>query len=108
MKSGIFLGNIHISRSENQLYLEFQNPNGYMLYTVLNIKELSTTFIWFILTDSVFELVKTGHNQNCSRIPDCAETSTLNSHNSQLITDNNVILEALERYESLLVPRKIW
>jgi hypothetical protein len=78
-----------------------------MLYTVGKIKELSTTFIWTILTDSVVELVKTEHNQNCSRIPDCAETSTLNSHNSQLITDNSVILEALERYESLLVPRKI-
>jgi len=78
-----------------------------MLYTVGKIKELSTTFIRTILTDSVVELVKTGDNQNCSKIPDCAETSTLNSHNSQLITDNNVILQALEAYESLLVPRKI-
>jgi len=78
-----------------------------MLYTVGKMKELSTTFIWTILTDSVVELVKTGHNQNCSRIPDCAEISSWNSHNSQLITDNNVILEALERYESPLVPRKI-
>jgi len=78
-----------------------------MLCTVGNIKELSTTFIWAILTDSVVELVKTGHNQNRSRIPDCTETSTLNSHTSQLITDNNVILEASEAYESLLVSRKI-
>ena len=96
-----------MSRSENHSYLEFQNSKGYMLYTIGKINELSTTFIWTILTDSVVELVKTGHNQNCSRIPDCTETSTLNSHISQLITDNIVILEALERYESLLVPRKI-
>ena len=48
------------------------------------------------------------YNRNCSRIPDCAETSNLNSHNSQLIIDNTVTLAALERYESLLVPRKIW
>jgi len=78
-----------------------------MLYTVGKIKKLSTTFIQIILTDSVVELVKTGHNQNCSRIPDCTETSTLNSHNSQLITDNNIILAALERHESPLVLRKI-
>jgi len=78
-----------------------------MLYTVGKVKELSTTFIWTILTDSVVVLVKTGHNQNCSRIPDCAETSILNSYNSQLITDKGVTLAALERYESLLVPRNI-
>jgi len=78
-----------------------------MLYTVGKIKKLSTTFIQIILIDSVFELVKTGPNQNCSRIPDCAETSTLNSHISQLITDNIIILEAMERYESLRIPTKI-
>jgi len=78
-----------------------------MLYTVGKIKKLSTTLIHIILKDSLVELVKTGPNQNSSRIPDYAETSTLNNHISQLITDINVILEALERYESLLVPRKI-
>jgi len=78
-----------------------------MLYSVGKIKKLSTTFIQIILTDSVAELVKTGPNQNCSRIPYCTETSNLNSHISQLITDNIVILEELERYESLRVPRKI-
>jgi len=78
-----------------------------MLYAVGNIKKLSTTFIQIILTDSVVELVKTGPNKNCSRIPDCAETSTLNSHNSQLIIHNMIILAALERYGSLPVPRKI-
>jgi len=78
-----------------------------MPYTVGNIRKLSTTFIQIILTDSVVELVKTGPNQNCSRIPDCAETSNLNSHISQLITDNIVILEALERHEILIVLRKI-
>jgi len=106
-ESEIFWVTSNISRSENLLYLEFQNSKRYMLYTVGKIKKLSTTFIQIMLTDSVVELVKTGPNQNCSRIPDCVETSTLNSHISQLITDNIVILEALETYESLLVPRRI-
>jgi len=88
-------------------YLEFQNSKGYIPYTVGKIKKLSTTFICTILTDSIVKLIKTGYNQNCSRIPDCTETSTLNDHNSQIITDNKVILAALERYEGLLVPRKM-
>jgi len=59
-----------------------------------------------MLTDCKVKLIQTGHNQNCSRIPDCAETSTLNDHNSQIITDNKVILAALERYEVYLFPEK--
>jgi len=87
----------NISSSDNQSYLEFQNSKGAILYTFGKIKNLPTTFIYTILTYSVVKLVKTGYNQNGSRIPDCAEASTLNSYISQTIMDNNVILAALER-----------
>jgi len=62
MESEIFWVTSSISRSENQSYLDFWNSKGYNLYTVGKIKELSTTFIQTISTDSVVKLVKTGHN----------------------------------------------
>ena len=70
------------------------------------LKTLSTTFIQTTFQDSVVTLLKNRIQQKLSQIPDCTETSTWNSYISQTRSGIGVILEALERHLSLVVPIK--
>ena len=71
------------------------------------LKKLSTTFIQNTCPDSVIRLLKNMIQLKLFQIPDCVETSILNSYISQARSDIGVILEALERYLSLVIPIKI-
>ena len=72
-----------------------------------NLKKFSTTFIQITCPDSIVRLLKNTIKPKLFQILDYAETLTWNSHISQTRSDIGVILEALERYLSLVIPIKI-
>ena len=72
-----------------------------------NLKKLYTTFIQTTCSDSVVRLLKNRTQPKLFQILDCTETSTWNRYISQTRLDVGVILEALERYLSIVIPIKI-